>query len=874
MTKKVLLLSLIIAISMPFVIAAIDAVDQPTAGVTENKNSIAPDAAPEIPATNNVALEDSISTKNGTKSDNFLTNKLIPQSGTDKQSKSKNAPTQDATISMKYDQEDLVDIINKLAGLKNVNVMLPQGANAIAQKVTLHWPEKFTIDKAWDRLYTILTIAGYTLIPEPNMYVIKKDSPEIARDALPMYIGTPVQELPNSDERIRYVYYLSNIKLIDDPSSEVSVILTNLLPATTSLFKIDTTNNGLIISAKSNDIRAAMNIIVSLDSVDFNETLEAVNLRYTTAKTIADLFNDKILKSGTDIVNKYHLSAKQQTEMTFFSKQTRLISEDRTNTLFILGRPQATQRLKEFIMKNIDVQLDAGRSILHVYQLQYSDATAVATVINSIISSAAQGGSGQSRPGGLNATGSFMTLDPDIKIMADTPSGDSPTGSSGGNKIIVAARQADWKMIEKLIVELDQPRPQVFLEVLICDMTTDDQRLIGSMLRDPSKLPLPGTAQFQALNIGNNTAAIQTTQGSTTAPAVTPTGAAILSDGPTTIANTTNLQSNLLQPYYSVAGGANVSVDQLLTQDTINSTLVGGIPGSTMISMNDPNGSTWGLLQILQSFDSTEIISHPHIIAINNQKALVSVGEQRVLPDEAVGSGGTTTSAKFKQINANLTVEITPRISSANTVQMQISIGVNQFLSTSSNNPPQSVRTVVTNALVKDKDILALGGLLQVNTTQSINATPILSKIPILGYLFKSRFNDVTKSNITIFISPTIIMPRLHGGASERTKEHIQLAKQYAQQGELFDSLQDPITRWFFKTDDDAPNILDDFVERDEILTQQKKKNRRAARKKKLAKKPQPTIAAQNNNSPVEKKPEQKDLKEIVGNDANPLLKP
>ena len=112
----------------------------------------------------------------------------------------------DKTISIHYENEDLVDIINSISALKGVNIILPQTeATAIKSKVTLHLEKKINIDQAWKLLLTILDIAGYTVMPKGTMYEIIKNSPTITKEPLPLYIGVHPDKLPNTDQRIRYV---------------------------------------------------------------------------------------------------------------------------------------------------------------------------------------------------------------------------------------------------------------------------------------------------------------------------------------------------------------------------------------------------------------------------------------------------------------------------------------------------------------------------------------------------------------------------------------------------------------------------------------------------------------------------------------------
>ncbi len=72
---------------------------------------------------------------------------------------------------------------------------------------------------------------------------------------------------------------------------------------------------------------------------------------------------------------------------------------------------------------------------------------------------------------------------------------------------------------------------------------------------------------------------------------------------------------------------------------------------------------------------------------------------------------------------------------------------------------------------------LALGGLVSVDGTQGVNQTPVLSKIPVIGWIFKRQQGDATKNNLTVFISPTIIQPRLRQGMDRYTGDYINVAR-------------------------------------------------------------------------------------------------
>ena len=358
-------------------------------------------------------------------------------------------------------------------------------------------------------------------------------------------------------------------------------------------------------------------------------------------------------------MDKYRVDARPQSEAQFFAKHIRIFPEDRTNSLIILGKTQAIERIKDFIRKYIDVELESGKSILHVYQLQYLNAEQMAVTLRNIIESARSGGTEQSRVSGI--LGGIQQTFEEVIISADKPT-NQDIKYAGSNRLVIAARNKDWRVIERLLQELDTPQPQVLIEVMIADMTIEDFRIFGSQTRNPSQLCTPGTSAFQSAQLSR-----------------------VIYDPPAVPPQT--IQADLLNlsfPNCADSAAAKVSVAQPLTQAILPNCATGD-PGSTLISLNDADGKTWSLVQLLEQFESTKIISHPHVIAVNNQKAVVNFTQIRLLPDDAVSSGGTTTTIKNKNIPAILEVEMTPLISSANTVHLNIRVLINSFYCTSFN---------------------------------------------------------------------------------------------------------------------------------------------------------------------------------------------
>ena len=651
--------------------------------------------------------------------------------------------------------------------------------------MTLSLPSRITLDDAWTLLQTLLDLSGYSMIPRGDMYYITKKSAATAKEALPLFVGMKPSELPDTDERIRYIYYLSNIKVTDAPDSELATLLKELLSQPDSAFKLDTPSNGIIISARSREIKSLMEIIVKLDKVGYLEKFEILKLRFTLAKDIAELFNQSLLKTDAD-PNRYRLDTKGTSDATYFSKFMRIIPDERTNSLIILGRFQAIERVKEFIQHYLDVKIDAGKSPLHVYDLEYLNAKDLADILTKIVQAGSDGGTGQSQAGGI-LTGGTQRQFGEVKIMSDTPPEQAPEANKdesapryyGGNKLIIACGSDDWYEIEKLIQDLDQPRAQVLIEVLIADMTLDDIRALGMSLRNPDAIPMPGSTNFQTTNLGNT-------------------------------------------PFITEGSSPNATLksDLLFTQLPANqpATFVGNdqFKGSMVMSFNDTNGKVWGVADILNNISSLKVLSAPHIIATNNKKAIIERGEERLLRDQSSPSG-TATSVAYQYKEAKLSVEITPRISESDDVNMQIVIKVNEFIETADNPDPETpvrrTREITANATVANNNILVLGGLAKLGDTQSTNATPFLSKIPLIGCFFKHKNNSLQKANLSIFIKPIVIRPRLRSGLQEHTQELLSYLDNYTGQGNaLFGDLKDPITRLFFSSDKSSNALVDNFM--------------------------------------------------------------
>lgn len=700
-----------------------------------------------------------------------------------------------------FEDVPLQEIIDEYARVRGMNIVLPQGTQAITQKITFkRTKSKISLSEAYQYLVMFLDLSGYSIVPINGFYqIVKNDTPGYARNPLPLYINVPPADLPKSDEKIRAVYYLANLRVPDpntpDTSNPVYLILKDMIgdpnkPGHGGSYILDSRSNGIILNERANNIASIMTIILELDAYGTSEVLEVLPLYNTQANSVAKVIEDqlKIITPPTT-GGPVRTDARSDSER-YFSPNIRVVADPRTNSLILIGRDSGVARLREYIQEYVDVPLDSGKSILHVYDLQYLDAKDFSKVLQDIVKPRKSGASGQSSGDADKMPGDFDNVI--VAYDEPTPKEGIPTKKSGeeisggyigGNRLIISAKNRDWERIKKLIFDLDRPERQVIIEVLIVDVTLDDRRQIAGQTRLPSGVPFPDSMEFQSAQMTNVI---------TTNPATT-------------------IDSDLLE----ILPDSTTSIASQITQAGLDN-------GATIISFNDPNGSgIWGLLEVLQAANDTKILAHPFLVTQSNVPALATSREERIIQGDATAGSAIAINVNQVTVSADLTVQITPRVSSLERVSMTVSVDIGSFkpgASTDTTGNARSTRKVMTQAHLNSGEVLVLGGLTQVQDTSNRSETPILGQIPIIGWLFRRNTTTIRRSNLAVFICPTVVEPKLRKGLHEYTCSKVKIIRADTDDSALFDSLEDPITRFFFKGISDIDiAMVDEYLSEGDI---------------------------------------------------------
>lgn len=158
-------------------------------------------------------------------------------------------------------------------------------------------------------------------------------------------------------------------------------------------------------------------------------------------------------------------------------------------------------------------------------------------------------------------------------------------------------------------------------------------------------------------------------------------------------------------------------------------------------------------LTALETSGKGRLLSTPRVSTQNNVEAEITQGTQ--IPIQTVSNNTVTITWK----DATLTLKVTPQITASNTVIMKISVenALANFGRQVNGIPPIDTQRAVTTVLVPDGDTTVIGGIYQSTETNKEGRTPGLSRIPLLGWLFKQNDNSTTANELLIFITPRII---------------------------------------------------------------------------------------------------------------------
>ncbi len=184
-----------------------------------------------------------------------------------------------------------------------------------------------------------------------------------------------------------------------------------------------------------------------------------------------------------------------------------------------------------------------------------------------------------------------------------------------------------------------------------------------------------------------------------------------------------------------------------------------GVIGDIILYNGMKFPSIGAFMSALSGVSGVSIVSNPQILTLDNEEAEVFVGENRPYLTSEKQDSNNNPIQTFDYRNVGIRLKITPQISSSDSIVLAIEQEVNKMAESSINtaSPVTLNRTTKTVVKLPNKSVMVISGLIKNDTTVSDSGIPFLSKIPVLGWLFKSRSSQNEKTNLMVFISASII---------------------------------------------------------------------------------------------------------------------
>ncbi len=383
------------------------------------------------------------------------------------------------------------------------------------------------------------------------------------------------------------------------------------------------------------------------------------------------------------------------------NNEVTVVAEERTNRLIMRGEKTARAKIKALLV-DLDQPAETSGSTKVMY-LRHAEAEKVAEILTALISGrSASGGSGSSaRSGGGKPQAATLATPTanagDVMIQADETL----------NALIVRAAPADLAEIRSIVDQLDVRRAQVLIEAAFVEVSGSSSEALGVQwgYGDPQN-GLAGTSlaaggQASLGQIGN-----------------------AIENGDTS--GLSNLSGLLL-------GGATQSGDVKL-----------GI-----------------VIQAVESNSNTNLLSTPSIMTLDNEEAEIIVGENvPFITGTSLSGNNDNPFQTIERQDVGLTLRVTPQINDGNVVRLQVEQEV-------SNVNPQAIpgsadistqkRSIKSVILANDKEIIVFGGLVKDNSSDVVKKVPLLGDIPLIGALFRATSTEISKTNLLLFLQPTII---------------------------------------------------------------------------------------------------------------------
>ncbi len=513
--------------------------------------------------------------------------------------------------------------------------------------------------------------------------------------------------------------------------------------------------NSLVVVDFADNIRRIREVIRRIDT-DSSST-RVVALKNASAKEIATALQG-LIGTGT--------GGGQGGGAAATGPSASVVAVEGSNAVALRGDPTTVARLAQ-VAADLDQKARNGTEIKVVF-LENADAEQLLPVLQELVGQTptqpttqalsrsnfgANSGSNGGGGSGFGGTQQAQAIQP-----VQTSGGSSGSGSGqpaitaaggrtaavvtrfvGANAIVIAAPAEIQRQLAEVVRQLDTRREQVLVEAIVAEVSDTTARTLGAqfIVGDPS-----GGA-FGASTFSNSAPNILQIAGAIGARSITGNGTTVVApDGTRTETNTPNAAADSL------------------AQSAISSILAatGGFGG-----FGGKIGSTFfgAIINAVKSDTTSNLLQVPHLVTLDNQEAHSLVGQEiPITTGQALSNNFDNAFRTTQRQNVGIELTVRPQVNSSGTVKLNLRLEVSSIAGPVSSDNSDLIlnkREVETTRTVDDGQIAVISGLLDDNERRTIEKIPLLGDLPVLGHLFTSKAKQRSKTNLMIFIRPTIL---------------------------------------------------------------------------------------------------------------------
>ncbi|WP_345780512.1 type II secretion system secretin GspD [uncultured Luteimonas sp.] len=511
--------------------------------------------------------------------------------------------------------------------------------------------------------------------------------------------------------------------------------------------------NALLIADYADNLRRIRGLVSQIDSDTAG--IDTVTLRNSSAREVAATVN-QLFGGGEGR-----------------GGQLSIQPVEGSNSIVVRGAPTAVQRVVQTILE-LDRRAERTGGV-RVVRLQHASAEQLLPVLQQLVGQSPDGDDGAG-----TVAASAVAPDAAAAQLITAVPGKRPTivRYPGSNSLIINADPETQRLLVDVITQLDTRREQVLVEAIVVEISDNAARRLGAQLlvagKEGSNIPFLAT-QHPGAGTG-----IMPLAGAWYAEQQRRNGEEADADSALGLARRAAMQSLL----------------------GINGALA-GIAGS-----ND--NATFGLIiDAVNSDTASNLLSTPSILTLDNEEARLLVGQEvPTTTGEVLGDSNSNPFRTIQRQDVGIQLEVTPQINAGGGITLTLRQEVSSIAGPVSDDFAELVlnkREVETRVLVDDGEIVALGGLLDQNDRNTVSKVPLLGDIPIVGHLFRHRSRSRDKTNLMVFIRPTIVRSAADAQAMSADR-YGYMRSQLPVMGERENAL-DELVRSYLRTTPPAPPV-------------------------------------------------------------------